>query len=79
MITSSDASETKPFMSIDEFMSEGYMQEANRRLLHPLGLSQVGVTRDDGFQLWVLDCRDEPGGIFYDQHGEVYSETRRGD
>lgn len=37
-------------MSIAEFQSEGYLQEVNRRFLHPLGLALAvdsGWTRDD--------------------------------
>lgn len=77
MITSDDALSVKPLMPIEDFIAEGYMQEVNRRFLHPLGLALVGSVRDHGHELWVIDSRDEPGGICYQQHGEEYSETRR--
>lgn len=77
MITSDDAISVKPFMPIEDFISEGYMQEVNRRFLHPLGLALVGSVREHGHELWVIDSRDEPGGIYYEQDSETYSETRR--
>jgi len=55
------------YMSIKEFREEGYLQEANRRFFHPLGLA-LEVTRDrDGNYLLtgIWDYRDDPEGIIY--------------
>ena len=46
----------------DELISEGYLQEANRRFFHPLGLA---LAVDSDGALLVLDARDDPEGIVF--------------
>lgn len=56
-------------MSAAEFQSEGYLQEVNRRFLHPLGLALEMVTDVDTGEKWlggVWDYRDDPEGIYFD-------------
>lgn len=58
------------FMSIREFKERGYLQEVNRRFLHPLGLA-LAVQRGSSDQApWtlsgVLDARDDPEGFVFD-------------
>ena len=62
--------ETKEVKRIDikEFRERGYLQELNRRFLHPLGLAlEVKVDDETGAEALggVWDCRDEDEGIFY--------------
>ena len=55
-------------MNIKEFRKKGYLQEVNRRFLHPLGLAlQVIVDSDGSYKLsGILDCRGDKEGIYYD-------------
>jgi hypothetical protein len=52
-------------MDVHEFAAEGYLQEINRRFLHPLGLAiEVGYTTDG--VAWfdrIWDYRDDPEGL----------------
>lgn len=52
-----------------EFREEGYLQELNRRFLHPLGLALEVVVEDDGTERFgeVWDCREDPKGIIYSE------------
>lgn len=54
-------------MSVKEFREEGYLQELNRRFLHPLGLALEVVINPDGTESFgeVWDERDDPEGIIY--------------
>ena len=65
-------------IAISEFRSEGYLQELNRRFLHPLGLAleiefdtdEVGVPIPDSERLGgVWDYREDPEGVYFDQVG----------
>jgi hypothetical protein len=57
------------YLDIKEFREKGYLQELNRRFLHPLGLA-LEVVRDEDTGEETLggiwDCRDEDEGIYYD-------------
>ena len=55
-------------MSIKKFCEEGYLQEVNRRILHPLGLALQVVTDESGNETLygVWDARDDPEGIIFD-------------
>lgn len=57
-------------MDIAEFRREGYLQELNRRFLHPLGLALEVAVEDDGTERLggIWDCRDDPAGVYY---GEI--------
>lgn len=55
------------YMDIKEFREEGYLQEANRRFFHPLGLA-LEIYRDrDGKEsiAGIWDYRDDPEGIIF--------------
>ena len=53
-------------LNIEEFMSSGLLQEANRRFFHPLGLT-LAVEIDNGSaklkSIW--DYREDPEGVYY--------------
>lgn len=55
------------YMDVAEFRREGYLQEVNRRFLHPLGLALSVTVNDDGTEQLhgVWDYRDDPEGICY--------------
>lgn len=54
-------------MEVSEFRQAGYLQELNRRFLHPLGLAMEVVIEDDGAVHFggVWDYRDDPEGIVF--------------
>jgi hypothetical protein len=54
-------------LEIAEFRRLGYLQEINRRLLHPLGLALEVTIADDGTETisGVWDCRDDPEGVYF--------------
>lgn len=61
-------------IDIKEFREIGYLQELNRRFLHPLGLaleividSETGEERLGG----IWDYRDDPEGMLFDEVDEV--------
>jgi hypothetical protein len=56
------------YMDMQEFLDGGFLQEANRKFFHPLGLALSVVTDEDGKatgfgQVW--DYRDDPEGIYF--------------
>ena len=55
-------------IDIKEFRESGYLQELNRRFLHPLGLALEIVQEDDGTEKLggVWDYREDSEGIYYD-------------
>ena len=55
-------------IDIKEFRESGYLQELNRRFLHPLGLALEIVQEDDGTEKLgsIWDYREEDEGIYYD-------------
>lgn len=55
-------------IDIKEFRESGYLQELNRRFLHPLGLALEIVINDDGLESLggIWDYRDDKEGIYYD-------------
>lgn len=64
------------FMSVKEFREGGYLQELNRRFLHPLGLAMSVFVDEDGNETFgnIIDCRDEEEGIIF---GEDVTSTKR--
>lgn len=54
-------------MRIKEFVEEGYLQEANRRFFHPLGLALEVTELDNGeFRLsGIWDYREDEEGIMF--------------
>lgn len=55
------------YMDLAEFRSFGYLQEINRRFLHPLGLALEVVVHEDGTETLggIWDYRDDPEGMCY--------------
>lgn len=55
-------------MSIKEFRKLGFVQEINRRLLHPCGLAlEVVVDTETGEETLggIWDYRDDPEGMYF--------------
>lgn len=56
----------RPRLPIAEFRQLGFVQEINRRLLHPAGLAlEVAVEGEEAWLVGVWDCRDDPEGIYF--------------
>lgn len=55
-------------IDIKEFRESGYLQEINRRFLHPLGLALEVVVDESGKELLggIWDYREDETGIYYD-------------
>lgn len=55
------------YIEIKEFREAGYLQEVNRRFLHPLGLALEVYVADDGTETLggVWDYRDDPEGMCF--------------
>ncbi len=54
-------------INIKEFRELGYLQELNRRFLHPLGLAlEITIDNEKEELSGIWDCRDNPEGIYYD-------------
>jgi len=55
-------------IDIKEFREKGYLQELNRRFLHPLGLALEVSIDDDGNEKisGIWDYREDKEGIYYD-------------
>ena len=74
------------WMDIEEFRQEGYIQEVNRRFLHPLGLALAINVGDNGRATGlagIVDMRSDPEGWIY-APGMVdatlaYNVARKGD
>ena len=62
---------SKKKMDIEEFVEFGYLQEANRRFFHPLGLQlEVKMGEDDEDQMvlnGIWDKRSEEAGLLLDE------------
>lgn len=56
-------------MSVAEFRRLGYLQELNRKFLHPLGLAIEVNINDDGTESFgeAWDYRDDPEGMSFDE------------
>ena len=57
------------YMDIAEFRELGYLQELNRRFLHPLGLALEVVQERDGREYLggIWDYRSDPEGLIFDE------------
>jgi len=55
-------------IDIKEFRESGYLQELNRRFLHPLGMALEIRQESDGTETLggVWDYREDEEGIYYD-------------
>lgn len=57
------------YIDIEEFMNEGFLQEANRQFFHPLGLA-LEAKMEDGAppqELWIWDYREDGEGVRYSE------------
>ena len=57
-----------PYINVEEFRQDGYLQEINRLFLHPLGLALSITVDDDGVATGfagIIDGRDDPEGWSY--------------
>lgn len=56
------------YVDIKEFRELGYLQEINRRFLHPLGMALSIKQEEDGTETiaGIWDCRGDADGIYYD-------------
>jgi len=56
------------YIDIKEFREKGYLQEVNRRFLHPLGLAlEIKIDEDGSEKLGgVWNFREDDEGIYYD-------------
>lgn len=54
-------------ISVKEFRESGYLQELNRRFLHPLGLAMSVSIDDDDNETFgeIWDSREDPEGICF--------------
>lgn len=66
-------------MSAKEFRELGYLQELNRRFLHPLGLALAVIIYENGEERFgeVWDYRDDPEGIVFDPDAIDADKARR--
>jgi len=62
-----------------DFCKRGYLQEANRRFFHPLGLSLVVITNEDGSEgvFDIVDRREDPNGCVFDFKDESHFDSDR--
>ena len=78
-------SEVRPSIQVDhmtiaEFKDEGYLQELNRKFLHPLGLALEVVVDENGNATefgGVWDFRDDAEGIIYGGAGPDIVKAKR--
>jgi hypothetical protein len=54
-------------IDIKEFREKGYLQEVNRKFLHPLGLALEIIVDDNGIEKLggIWDSREDEEGIYY--------------
>jgi len=71
-------------IDIKEVREFGYLQELNRRFLHPLGLALEVIVDDDGNETLggIWDYRDDEEGIIFNEidtgkAANVFLEQRR--
>lgn len=64
------------YMEIKEFVDQGYLQELNRKFLHPLGLAlQASITDDEQYSLNAIwDAREDPEGIYFENVDQSKAE-----
>jgi len=60
--------EKNNYITVEKFRTEGYLQELNRRFLHPLGLALSVDIDEDGNETFgeIWDYRSDEEGIYYD-------------
>ncbi len=66
-------------IDIKEFREKGYLQELNRRFLHPLGLALEVIVNDDGTEQLsgIWDFREDKEEIYYNiANSEIERKTK---
>lgn len=57
------------YLDLNEFRNDGFLQEANRKFFHPLGLAISVIVDDETGEVTglgpVWDYRDDAEGMFY--------------
>jgi hypothetical protein len=55
-------------IDLKEFVEFGFLQEANRRFFHPLGLAMTFTVNEEGLPSFMgfQDFRDDPEGCYFD-------------
>lgn len=66
-------------IEIKEFRERGYLQEINRRFLHPLGLALEVEIKENGDEVisGINDYRDDEEGVYYAINKDAYSTPER--
>lgn len=69
-------------IDVKEFREFGYLQELNRRFLHPLGLALAVNVPDEGEEgeetlAYIWDYRDDPEGILFGDDQLDLDKVRR--
>lgn len=69
------------YMSISDFIEQGYLQEANRQFFHPLGLALVVACGENDPTNWwihgVWDNREDPEGIAFEESAICREKAER--
>lgn len=67
-------------INIKEFREKGYLQEVNRKFLHPLGLAlEIVIDNDNGTEKLggIWDYREKKEGIYFDiSNSDLERKTR---
>jgi len=56
---------TDKIMNVKEFCDGGFLQEANRKFFHPLGLCLRATRNDDGTGYFDVVTDDDPEGWYF--------------
>jgi len=67
------------YLPLDEFVEQGYLQEANRQFFHPLGLA-LEIQFENGHAMsisGIWDYRDDPEGVAFYEAGLATDEALR--
>lgn len=69
------------YIDIQEFREAGYLQEANRRFFHPLGLALEIFVEEDGTERLdgIWDYRQDPEGVIFGDGVADVEKARRVD
>ncbi len=67
-------------LSIKAFRDRGYLQELNRRFLHPLGLALEIQVRDDleddtATTMRIQDAQDDPEGFIFEDPDQAKTDA----
>jgi hypothetical protein len=67
------------FIDVKEFRELGYLQELNRKFLHPHGLALCIQVESDGAErlLGVVDYREDLEGMYFEENTLEASKTLR--